>query len=40
MDLNNSLEVIVHYPMIREIVGLGHQDEFFMVSALVRMVTH
>ena len=41
MDLDNPLEVIVYYLLIRVILdGLGHQDEFSIVSALVYIVTH
>ena len=34
MDLGNPFEVAVYYFLIREINGLGHQDEFPMVSTL------
>ena len=40
MNLDNSLEVVMHYLLIRGITGLDHQNEFPMVSALVCMVTH
>ena len=40
MGLGNPLEVVLHYLLIREMIGLGHQNNFFMVSALVYMVTH
>ena len=40
MSLGNPLEIVVHYLLIRGIVGLGYRDEFPMVSALVCMVTH
>ena len=35
VGLGNLLEVVVYYLLIGEIVGLGHRDEFPMVSALV-----
>ena len=38
--LDNSLEVVVHHLLIGRMIGLGYQDEFLMVSALVCMVTH
>ena len=38
--MGNPLEVVVHYFLIRETVGLSYWDEFLMVSALVCMVTH
>ena len=40
MGLGNPLEVVVHYLLIGGMTGLGYQDEFPMVSALVCMVTH
>lgn len=40
MDLDNPIETIVHYLIIRRIVYLGHQDRFPMVSTLMYMVTH
>ena len=40
MDLHNPFEVILHYLLIRGVVGLGHQDEVLMVSTLVCMITH
>ena len=40
MDLDNPLEVIVHYLIIRGKIGLSYWDQFPMVSALVCMVTH
>ena len=40
MDLNNLLEVVVHYLLNRGTVGLDHQDGFPMISALICMVTH
>ena len=40
MGLGNPLEVVVHHLPIRGMVGLGYQDGFPMVSALVCMVTH
>ena len=39
MGLGNPLEIVVHYLLIKGIVGLGYQDEFPIVSALVCMVT-
>ena len=38
--MGNPLEVVVHYFLIRGMVGLSYWDEFLMVSALVCMVTH
>ena len=40
MGLGNLLEVIVHYLLIRKMVGLGYQDRFLIENALVCMVTH
>ena len=40
MGLGNPLEVVVHYLVIGEMVGLGYQDEFPIICALVCMVTH
>ena len=40
MGLGNPLEVVVHHLQIGGMAGLGYQDEFPMVSALVCMVTH
>lgn len=40
MDLDNPIETIVHYLIIRRIVCLSHQDWFPMVNALMYMVTH
>ena len=40
MGLGNPLEVVMHHLLIRGMVGLGYQDKFPMVSALVCMVTH
>ena len=40
MGLGNPLEVVVHYLLIVRMVGLGYQDRFLMVNALVCMVTH
>ena len=40
MSLRNTLEIAVHYLLIRGMVGLGYWDEFPMVSALVCMVAH
>ena len=40
MSLGNTLEIAVHYLLIRGMVGLGYWDEFPMVSALVCMVAH
>ena len=40
MGLGNPLEVVMHHLLIRGMVGLGYQDKFLMVSALVCMVTH
>ena len=39
-ELCNLLEVVVHYLPIRGIARLGHQDEFFVASALVCIVTY
>ena len=33
--MGNPLEVVVHYFLIRGMVGLSYWDEFLMVSALV-----
>ena len=35
MDLDNSVETIVHYLLIEGMTCLGRQDGFLMVSALV-----
>lgn len=40
MSLGNSLEVVVYFLLIGGMDGLGHRDEFSMVSALVCMVTN
>ena len=40
MGLSNPLKVVVHYLLIGGMVGLGYQDGFPMVSALVCMVTY
>ena len=40
MGLRNPLEVIVYHLLIGGMIGLGYQDGFPMVSALVCMVTH
>ena len=40
MDLDNPLEVVVHHILIGGMAGLGYQDGFPMVSALVCMVTN
>ena len=40
MDLGNPVEIVTHYLLIRGIVCLGHQDKVFMISALMRMITH
>ena len=40
MGLGNPLEVVVHHFLIGGMIGLGYQDGFPMVSALVRIVTH
>ena len=40
MDLGNPFEVIVHYLLIRRMINLSNWDKFFMVNALVCMVTH
>ena len=40
MGLDNQLEGVVYHPLIGEMNGLGYQDEFPMVNALVFIVTH
>ena len=40
MGLGNPLEVVVHHLLIGRMDGLGYQDGFPMVSALVCMVIH
>ena len=40
MGLGNPLEVVMHYLLVRGMIGLGYWDEFPMVSALVRMIAH
>ena len=40
MDLSNLFEALVHYRVIRGIVGFCYQDRVPMVSALMCMVTH
>ena len=40
MGLGNPLEVVVHRLLIGGMAGLGYQDGFPMVCALVCMVTH
>ena len=37
MDLGNPLNVIIHYFLIKWMVGLDHGDRFSMMSALVCM---
>ena len=36
----NPIEIIMHYLLIREMIYLGHPDDFLMLSALVCIVTH
>ena len=38
MGLGNPLEASVHHLLIGVMTGLGHRDEFPMMSALVWMV--
>ena len=40
MGLGNPLEVVMHYLLIRGMIGLSYQNGFLMVSTLVCMVTH
>ena len=40
MGLGNPLAVVVHYLLIKGITGLGYQDGFPMVSALVYVWLH
>ena len=40
MDLGIPLKVVMHHLLIGRIVGLGYQDGFSIVSALVCIVTH
>ena len=40
MDLGNPLEVVVYHLLIGGMAGLGYQDGFPMVCALMSMVTH
>ena len=40
MSLGNPLEVVVHYLLIEGMIGLSYQDEFYVVSILVYMVTY
>ena len=40
MDLSYLFEALVHYRLIRGIVGFCYQDRVPMVSALVCMVAH
>ena len=40
MVLGNPLEAIVHHHLIGGMTGLGYQDGFLMVNALVYIVTH
>ena len=40
VGIGNPLKVVKHYLFIREMVGLGHWDDFPMVSALMYMITH
>ena len=40
MGLGNPLKIVVHHILIERIVGLGYQDGFSIVSALVCIVTH
>ena len=35
MDLGNLVEIVVHHLIIGVMTGLGHRDEFPMVSELV-----
>ena len=40
MDLDNSLEVIVHHFQSGWMICLGHQDKCLMVCVLMYMVRH
>ena len=40
MDLDNPVEVVMHYFLIRGMVSLDHWDMVPMVSALVCTITH
>ena len=40
MDFVNIIEIVVHYLLIGGMNCLDRQDEFFIVSALICMVTH
>ena len=40
MDLGNPFKAVVHYLLIRWMIGLDNRDRVSMVSALVCMVTH
>ena len=40
MGLGNPLKVVMHHLLIGRITCLGYWDEFPMVSALARMITH
>ena len=40
MGLGNLLKIVVHHLLIGEMTGIGHRNEFPIVSVLVCMVTH
>ena len=40
MGLGNPFEVVVHHLLIGGMTGLGHRDEFPMVSVLMCTVTY
>ena len=40
MGLGNPLKIVVHHLLIGGMIGIGYQDRFLMVSALVCMITH
>ena len=40
IGLDNLLEVIVYYLLIKGMTGFGNRDEFPMMNTLVCMVTH
>ena len=40
MNLDNPLEIVAHYLLIKGMTYLDHHNKFPMMSALVCMVTH
>ena len=40
VDLCNPFEAVMHYLLIEGMTGIGHRDEFPMITLLVCMVTY